>query len=282
MAYKGRVTLGTIFSTLSQQMEEAKSAQNDKRLEELEKVVSVLNDIAAQFGDTLTWEGGMLLPSQGHMTIADFLCSLCERIMSLKNVPNAMHASKLYETVYFLNNVAAQCKDNLLYCFWLDDMVYSLNHVDVPFKMGVPTAAEIRATLAAADQYQGVHATLIRRQQLRHPKALKVYLWDDDYETVLEPEWVGIARASGPYMETIDCLLYKFDGTLLSSGGRPLVVYQFSDGARKTLDANRVLEEALLWAEKDYGANPQDWEVCQIEITDEEGCLPWLPAEKEQ
>lgn len=282
MAYKGRVTLAAIFSTLSKQMEDARSAQNDRRLEELEKVASVLSDIATQCGDALTWEGGILLPSQGRMTLADLLCSLCERIMALKQMPNVMTYQKLRETVHFLNTAAVQCKDTLFFYSWLDDMVYSLNHVYVaPFKMGVPTAAEIRATLAAADQYQGVQATLIRRQWLRSPKSLRVYKWDDDYETVLEPEWVAIARASGPYMETIDCLQYKFDGTLLSFDAWPLVAYQFY-GARNTLDANRVLEEVLVWAEQRYGANPKDWEVCQIEITDAEGCLPWLPAQKEQ
>jgi hypothetical protein len=280
MAYKGRVTLEAIFSTLSQQLEEAKHTQNVRRLEELQEVVSVLSDIAAEWGDALTWEGGTLLPSQGRMTIGDFLCSLCEQIMALKGVPDKRHYQKLGETVHFLNSVAVHCKDNFLFYWWLDDLVYTLNQVyGAPFKMCAPTAQQIRATLAAAEEYQGVQARLIRRQRLRSPKAYHTYLWDDEHETVLEPEWVGIARANGPYTETIDSLLYKYDGTLLEFGVMPLITH-YLYGNRETLDANRVLEEAMECTEKLYGTNPQDWELCQIEITDAEGRLPWFPAEK--
>lgn len=161
-------------------------------------------------------------------------------------------------------------------------MRYSLNYAPcAPFKMGVPGAEKIRATLAAADQYSGVQATLIRRNRLRSPKSLRCYLWNNDHESVLEPEWMGIARVRGPYTETFDVLPYKFDGALLSFDPFPPLPYTFA-GPLRTFDANRWLAEALVWAEEHYGANSLDWELCQIEITDEEGRVPWLPAEKDR
>ncbi|HEX6778204.1 MAG TPA: hypothetical protein VF099_08380 [Ktedonobacterales bacterium] len=280
MAYKGRVTLEAIFSRLSQEMEDAKSAQNGKRLEELEQIVSVLNDIAAQYGDTLTWEGGTLLPSQGRLTIANMLCALCEQIMALKGASNEANLGKLYEIVRFLEDVAVQCKDTLLFDDWLDDMHYSLNYAFlVPFKMGVPSTEKIRATLATADQYHGVQATLIRRNRLRSPKSLRCYEWNNDYESMLETEWVGIARVSGPYTETFDVLPYKFGGTLLSFSPFPPLPYT-SAGPLRTFDADRWLAEALAFAGERYSANSLDWELCQIEITDEQGRMPWLPAKQ--
>jgi hypothetical protein len=281
MAYKGRVTLEAIFSRLSQEMEEAKSAQKHDHLEKLEQIISVLSDIAAQCGDTLTWEGGMLLPSQGRMTIADVLCSLCEQIMALKGASNEANLGKLYKIVHFLEDVAVQCKDALLFQDWLDDMIYSLNHAfGAPFKMGVPSAEKIRTTLAAADQYHGVQATLIYRNHLRSPKSLHCYEWNNNYESVLEPEWVGIAKVSGPYTETFDVLPYKFDGTLLSFTSFPLFIYT-SDGTLQAFDANSRFEEVLAFAGESYGATSSDWECCQIEITDEQGQLLWLPAEQD-
>jgi hypothetical protein len=73
-----------------------------------------------------------------------------------------------------------------------------------------------------------------------------------EYE-IIDPDWVGIARAHGPYKNTFDLLCYKSDGKLISYA-------EFE-----------TLESAFRYVQDKYGILEADWEICDFEITNEGG-----------
>lgn len=200
---------------------------------------------------------------KGRVTVAALLYALRQQILDAIYAQDTERLSMLDAFASFLSDLAAQYQDRIVWN-WMDDMRYSISEAQIGSpKAEMPAAEAIKDTLAAADHYQGIQASIIRRTRWRSPKPVRGYMWNDAHESVFEPEWVGIARASGPYKETFDVMLYKFDGTLL-------LWNDFTS-----------LEEALARAEREYDIPQSEWETCQIEIIDAHGHVPWIPQETE-
>ncbi len=101
---------------------------------------------------------------------------------------------------------------------------------------------------------------LIRRAVLRG--GLRVQIYDGETVTPIQPDWAGITRCNDPESgrESFNLWLYRFDGTWVYS--HPY------DSLQIALDQGWDIT----------GIHRSEWEACEVEVTDDQGKVPWHPS----
>jgi hypothetical protein len=202
---------------------------------------------------------------KNRITVADILIFLRQRVLHAHAEKNKDELRTLASYFDGLWEVAGRVNDPKMLGL-LTDFEYATNHfiMEVEFKAipALPSIAAIQELEAAPGKYDGSRAKLIRRMILReelHPVNLG---FDGITQEKIEPDWIGIAFVRGPYQDTFDPLFYRFDGRLLSW-------HEFD-----------TLEDALMYVEQRCGVQVAEWEVCEIELTENDGRFVWNPEEK--
>ena len=202
------------------------------------------------------------MPYKERLTTVHILLSLRQELMRARDQEDSSSLPKIESIVDFLLDLAYQHADrgHARILEQLQDSIRD-SHMGVPGKSDIPSTDDIRALDPTAARYPAITATIIRRAQARHdrrPPELG-YAPDGTGEyRVIDPDWLAVAHAHGPYRDTFDLLCYMADGTLAS-------FYEFDK-----------LDIALDYAAQKCGIQQAEWEVCEIEVSDPKGRPNWL------
>ena len=202
---------------------------------------------------------------KNRITVADILVFLRQRLLDAHAKKNKGELRRLASYFDNLWHLAARVNDPKMLGL-LEELEYAAYHFagEVDFKaiVALPSIEAIQELESASGKYESSNAKLIRRVVVReelHP--VNVGFNGVTLEKI-EPDWIGIAFARGPYRETYDPLFYKFDGRLLSW-------HEFD-----------TLEDAFRYVEQHCGVQKAEWEVCEIDLTESDGRFVWNPEEK--
>ena len=210
-------------------------------------------------------EKKIVMAYKNRMTVADILIFFRQQMLDAHAEGNKDELQRLASYFAGLWEIAAKANDPKMLGL-LTDLEYATNHfiMEVDFKAfeAVPSIEAIQELEPTSGKYNGCSAKLIRRVIVReelHPVNLG---FNAVTQEKIEPDWIGIAIARGPYQNTFDPLFYKFDGRLLS--------WHECD----------TLEDALNYVDEKCGVRASEWEVCEIDLTESDGRFVWNPEEK--
>ena len=202
---------------------------------------------------------------KNRITVADILIFLRQQVLGAHADKNKDELRRLASYFDSLWHIAARVNDPKMLGL-LTDLEYAAYHFagEVDFKAfeALPPIETIQELEAASAKHESSTAKLIRRVVVReelHPVNMG---FSGVTLEKIEPDWIGIAFARGPYRETYDPLFYKWDGRLLSW-------HEFD-----------TLEQALTYVEEQCGVQSSEWEVCEIDLTESDGRFIWSPEDK--
>jgi hypothetical protein len=202
---------------------------------------------------------------KNRITVADILIFLRQQLLNAHAEKNKDELRRLASYFNSLWEIAARVHDPKMLGL-LTDLEYAAYHFagEVDFKAfaALPSIEAIQELESASARYKSSSAKLIRRVVVReelHPVDLG---FNGLTEEKIEPDWIGIAFARGPYQDTFDSLFYKLDGRLLS------------------WHAFDTLEDTFRDVEQRCGVQVAEWEVCEIDLTESDGRFIWSSEEK--
>jgi hypothetical protein len=202
---------------------------------------------------------------KNRITVADILIFLRQQLLNAHAEKNKEELQRLAAYFDSLWEIAAKVHDPKMLGL-LTDLEYAAHHFsgEVDFKAiaALPSIEAIQALEFVSERYESSDAKLIRRVAVRevlHPVNLG---FNALTEEKIEPDWIGIAFARGPYQDTFDSLFYQLDGRLLSW-------HEFD-----------TLEDSFRYVEQHCGVQAAEWEVCEIDLTESDGRFIWKFEEK--
>jgi len=203
------------------------------------------------------------MPYKRRLKVADIILDFREQILTAHEKQEKDALARLGTLLDHLCIRAYRSRDRKL-AGLLEDMVYASSHfiMGVDFRAfdALPSPESISALEVDSSNFDHINARLVRRALTKsdsRPPELG-YTPDETGEyVIIDPDWVGIALVNGPYTNTVDFLCYSFDGTLISS-------FDFD-----------VMEDVFSYAKKKLGVQMIDWEICDIDIQNEDGRVLW-------
>jgi hypothetical protein len=202
------------------------------------------------------------MPYKDRLTTVDILLSLRDSLMRARADKQEDTLLKLQSIVDYLLDLA-YLKGDRGQARILEQIADSTRDslMGVPGKSEIPSADAIRGLAPSTAGEPAISASIIRRAHLSEARRPTNFGYTPDKTgeySAIDPAWLAVATANGPYRDTFDLLCYGSDGTLLT-------FYEFDH-----------LQGALDFAAQKSGIQAGEWEVCDIRLTDPDGRPNWL------